>query len=195
MKLILIILIVTTIDACSQGINDNSGTENHRISNRDIPLQKLIDSLKINKDLILIRVDKSEYKLSLYAGTQMIKEYPVVFGPDPVNDKLRGGDGCTPEGTFKVIAKYPHRSWSKFIWFDYPNDVSWTKHRKAKEEGKIPENAGIGGEVGIHGVPSGMDYMIEEKHNWTAGCVSLKNVDVNEIFPFIKVGMSLIISK
>ncbi|MBT3756536.1 MAG: L,D-transpeptidase, partial [Candidatus Cloacimonetes bacterium] len=45
-----------------------------------------------------------------------------------------------------------------------------------------------GGEIGIHGVPAGYDNMIDEKYNWTLGCISLKNVDVNEIYKLIKVG-------
>jgi murein L,D-transpeptidase YafK len=95
------------------------------------------------------------------------------------------GDKCTPEGKFNIISKYPHREWSKFIWINYPNDDSWKKHNTAKSEGRIPKNAQIGGEVGIHGVPKGMDFLIDTKYNWTLGCISLKNKDVDELYPFI----------
>ena len=124
-------------------------------------------------------------------NNEEIKSYPVVFGSNPIDDKLRQGDSCTPEGIFKVRAHYPHKSWSKFIWIDYPTEDSWKKHNTAKSSGFITENAAIGGEIGIHGVPEGYDNMIDEKYNWTLGCISLKNVDVNEIYMIIKVGTKI----
>ena len=142
----------------------------------------------INKDSISILIEKSEYKLTILHNDKRIKSYPVVFGSNPVDDKLRQGDSCTPEGIFKVRAFYPHKSWSKFIWIDYPTANSWKNHNIAKSNGAISQNSSIGGEIGIHGVPAGYDNMIDEKYNWTLGCISLKNVDVNEIYKLIKVG-------
>lgn len=105
------------------------------------------------------------------------------------------GDQCTPEGTFTIRDYYPHKSWSKFIWIDYPNEASWEKHAFAKEKGQIPEDAKIGGEIGIHGVPEGYDYAIRDKYNWTLGCISLTNKDVNEIYTYVFTGMVVTISK
>ena len=116
---------------------------------------------------------------------KVIKTYPVVFGFNPFDDKLKQGDGCTPEGEFGIRAKYPHSSWSKFIWIDYPNKASWEKHAKAKKDGTISKKATIGGEVGIHGVPAGYDYIIDEKQNWTLGCISLKNKDIDDLYESI----------
>ncbi len=151
----------------------------------DISLSHTIDSLKIDKNTISILIDKSEFRLYVKSDKRIIKEYPVVFGKNPVDDKLMQGDRCTPEGTFHILSKYPHKEWSKFIWIDYPNKNSWKKHKDAKEAGRIPRDAQIGGEVGIHGVPKGMDFLIDTKYNWTLGCISLKNKDVDEIYPFI----------
>ena len=134
---------------------------------------------------ISILIDKSDYKLYVQAEGKTLKEYPVVFGSNPVDDKLMEGDRRTPEGKFKIITKYPHKHWSKFIWLNYPTKESWEKYKKAKKEGKIPSNATVGGQVGIHGVPEGADYAIDKRQNWTFGCISLKNKDVNEIYPYI----------
>lgn len=71
------------------------------------------------------------------------------------------------------------------MWIDYPNADSWKKHNAAKQQGKIPKDAKIGGEVGIHGVPDGYDFAIDVKQNWTLGCISLKNKDVIELYEFI----------
>jgi murein L,D-transpeptidase YafK len=159
------------------------------------PLSELIATNHLEASGISILIDKSEYKLYVMIGSVDLKEYPVVFGKSDNNDKLMQGDKCTPEGHFKIISKYPHQSWSKFIWLNYPNDESWKKHNAAITEGKIPKDADIGGEVGIHGVPKGMDYLIDAGYNWTLGCISMKNRDVDEIYPYINKSTQLEIRK
>lgn len=163
--------------------------------NYEKKLSQLIDSLGINKQELKILIDKSDYKLTICTDRQVVKEYPVVFGGDPVDDKRMEGDQRTPEGVFSIRGFYPHKSWSKFIWIDYPTKDSWEKHQKAKDDGLIPANASIGGEIGIHGVPEGYDHAIDYKMNWTLGCISLKNNDVNEIYPYIFEGMTVKIVK
>ena len=152
-------------------------------------ISELIEDL--NKENISILIEKSEYKLTILYNNIRIKSFPVVFGSNPIDDKLRQGDSRTPEGFFKVRAYYPHKSWSKFIWIDYPTANSWKKHNSAKSTGLISQNSSIGGEIGIHGVPTGCDNMIDEKHNWTLGCISLKNSDVNEIYEIMKAGTEI----
>lgn len=160
-----------------------------------INLVKLIDSLQINKNKIQMVVTKSHYRMDVVYDTTILKSYPVVFGFNALDDKLQQGDGCTPEGTFLIRSKYPHSSWSKFMWIDYPNKDSWVKHYQAKKDGKIPKNASIGGEVGIHGVPKGYDFLIDERENWTLGCISLKNNDVDELYQCIGARSLLIVKK
>ena len=134
---------------------------------------------------IQLVIDKSDYTLELFYQDSLLKTYPVVFGFNPTDDKLRQGDGCTPEGEFGIRDLYPHGKWKYFIWIDYPNEESWSKHNAAKASGKIPSSSQIGGEVGIHGVPEGLDEVVDQRQNWTLGCISLKNEDVAELFPFL----------
>jgi murein L,D-transpeptidase YafK len=166
-----------------------------RGQNKERPLRELLGARDINPKTLSISIDKSDYQLTVLSGEKAIKTYPVVFGGNPMDDKLMQGDQCTPEGDFKIRGFYPHLKWSKFIWIDYPNDQSWSKHNEARQNGKIPENAKIGGEIGIHGVPEGYDYAIERKMNWTLGCISMTNEDVNEIYPYVFEGMTVQISK
>jgi len=149
----------------------------------------------VDVDSLSLVIDKSEYKLTVKSDTIILKEYPVVFGRNPVDDKLKQGDKCTPEGTFYMKAKYPHSKWSKFIWINYPTRDSWRKHNAAIRQGKISDNAKIGGEVGIHGVPEGMDYLIDKKYDWTEGCISLKTKDINELYFYITESTPIIIIK
>ncbi|MBN1950740.1 MAG: L,D-transpeptidase [Bacteroidales bacterium] len=157
-------------------------------------LPSLLDSLDIAKEDLLLKIDKSDYTLTIATDSLIIKEYPCVFGGNPIDDKRKEGDQCTPEGEFHMITKYPHKSWSKFIWIDYPTTDSWRKHKAAKANGNIPGSASIGGEIGIHGVPEGMDELIDRKYNWTLGCISLKNKDVNEIYPYMTKSIPILIT-
>ena len=142
----------------------------------------------IDKSQTTILIDKSNYQLTLYYQNRPIKSYPIVLGDSPIGDKLREGDFKTPEGIFKVRDLYPHSNWSKFIWLDYPNKESWRKHFAAKRMGKIKPSDTIGGEIGIHGVPQNNDSLIDSKSNWTWGCISLKNHDVDELYSAIQIG-------
>ncbi len=187
----LFIMSLLVIVACVRSPEDSKivklvSNQQHSLwVNGDIPIQKLLDSLKIKVASLHIEVEKSKYMLSVYSDTLLIKSYPVVFGGNPLDDKLKEGDSCTPEGTFRIRSKYTHAQWSKFIWIDYPNKSSWAKHTEAKQKGLISQASTIGGEIGIHGVPEGADYAIDQRQNWTLGCISLKNKHINELFPIV----------
>jgi murein L,D-transpeptidase YafK len=148
----------------------------------------------IDKEKVALRISKSQYKLTVYYDGQPVKDYMTVYGGDPVNDKRREGDKCTPEGEFEVKDLYPHDRWSKFIWVSYPTDESWQKHNQAIADGKISKEVGIGGEIGIHGTPKGEDKLVTEGINWTAGCISVTRKDVDEIYSVLQTGTPITIT-
>jgi murein L,D-transpeptidase YafK len=145
-----------------------------------------------NKPTIIV-VHKLSRRLTFYQGITPLKTYPVVLGNDPYNDKLCQGDTCTPEGVYHVRAKYPHSRWDAFIWLDYPNTQNWLKFARAKEAGKLPPNAEIGGDVGIHGTEDPSRNL--EGINWTKGCISLLNKDLEEIYPLVTDKTLVVIEK
>jgi murein L,D-transpeptidase YafK len=145
-----------------------------------------------NKPTIIV-VHKLSRKLTFYRGITPLKTYPVVLGNDPFNDKLFQGDTCTPEGVYRVRAKYPHSRWDAFIWLDYPNTQNWLKFARAKKAGKLPLDADIGGEVGIHGTEDPLRNL--EGINWTKGCISLLNKDLDEIYPLVTNRTLVVITK
>lgn len=163
-----------------------SGCKNTKIKKVEIiPVTKIIDSLNYSKSELTLLIDKSDYQLSVLSGKNVVKVNPVVFGTDPVKDKLMEGDRRIPEGSFKVRDFYPHKSWSKFIWINYPTEESFEKHNAAKESNMIYELASIGGEIGIHGTPLGKESLVLSKINWTWGCISMTNKDINDLYQII----------
>ncbi|NVO02572.1 MAG: L,D-transpeptidase [Bacteroidetes bacterium] len=190
---VFILFFFSLLNCNSKG--SNTTTNNPKKVKATNNIQKLIDSLKLDKNKIVIYIDKSDLKLSLKIDTIILKSYDVVLGGNQVDDKRQEGDGCTPEGKFKVRAMYPHKSWSKFIWIDYPTKDSEKKFNASKKTGEIPKDATIGGQIGIHGVPEGCDYLIDKKQHWTLGCISLKNENINEVYKWVKVGTKITIVK
>lgn len=145
--------------------------------------------------IVYIIVDKSDYELQVYDDEGWYATYPVVFGSKSIEDKMYEGDRRTPEGTFKVIAKRPHNKWNKIMMLDYPTRESWDKFNRRKQQGVISSDARIGGGIGIHGTWPNDNIVVDDYTNWTQGCVSLRNRDMDEIFSFIEPGTKVIIRK
>ena len=155
-------------------------------------LDELIGKSALDPATIRFHVDKSERTFGVYAGDTLLCTYPCVLGEKPLGDKYHQGDRKTPEGEFTFRSKRIHDKWHKFVWVDYPNAESQRRFKERGREGLIPAGKDIGGEIGIHGVPEGMDHWITAGQDWTWGCIALKNADLDAIYPFIRTGRTLI---
>lgn len=78
---------------------------------------------------------------------------------------------------------------------DYPTAESYEKFKQRKAAGLIPQNAQIGGGVGIHGTWPHEEFAVDRYQNWTEGCISMKNEDIDELFKMIPPGTKVIIRK
>ncbi len=172
-------------------ITDCEAIAANALLNKDKAIADLINLKKLDKKAIKLVVEKSKYKLTVYYQNKPIKSYAIVLGANPKDDKVRQGDKRTPEGIFRVKDLYYHSEWSKFIWLDYPNQDSWRKFAQAQARGEVTPKDGVGGEIGIHGVEKGKDWIIDRKINWTWGCISLKNKDVDEIYSLLQKGTTI----
>ncbi len=144
---------------------------------------------------VSIIIDKSDYELSVYDSKGWYATYPVVFGNNSLDDKKVAGDKNTPEGSFRIINKRVHDKWDRYMGLDYPTPDSWDRFKRRKERGEIPENASIGGGIGIHGTWPHEDFVIDKYKNWTLGCVSMKCGDVEELYNYTPVGTRVTIKK
>ena len=141
------------------------------------------------RNTYLVLVIKNNYEMVLYDSSgERIVTYPVVFGNKDLGDKMMQGDRKTPEGIFHITCKRKHEKWSAFLNIDYPTAESYQKFNERKVKGLIPPNAEIGGGIGIHGTWPHEDYAIDQYQNWTEGCISTKNMYIQEIFAMLPVG-------
>ena len=142
-----------------------------------------------------IIISKTNNTLTLYDKDDWIYEYPCTFGNDDLGDKMMEGDKKTPEGIYKIIYKKPHAKWNKMLMLDYPNETDKAKFSKRKQDGKIPAKARIGGGIAIHGTWRNDDRAVDELQNWTEGCISMFNADLNELYNIIEPGTQVIIKR
>jgi lipoprotein-anchoring transpeptidase ErfK/SrfK len=144
---------------------------------------------------VRIVVDKSNYEMYVYDKLGWFATYPVVFGNNSLDDKKMEGDRNTPEGSFKIVNKRVHEKWDRYMGLDYPTAESLAKFNMRKRRGEIPSNASPGGGVGIHGTWPHDDYIIDNYKNWTNGCISLKNEDVEDLYSYVPIGTPVTIQK
>ncbi len=147
-----------------------------------------------------IVINKKKHILYLFSGDTLMRIYPVNLGPDPLRDKIKQGDGRTPEGRFFVCNKNPRSKYYKALGISYPSredalrglrqglitKAQYQAIVSAIDRGqKPPWFTRLGGAVCIHGGGIGWD--------WTRGCIALRNEDVNELFQVVSVGTPVVI--
>lgn len=144
---------------------------------------------------ISIVVDKSSYELYVYDAEGWYATYPVVFGNSSLDDKKVEGDRNTPEGTFRIVNKRIHDKWDRYMGLNYPTKETLEKFSEWKKQGVIPSNASPGGGIGIHGTWPHESFVIDRYKNWTNGCISLKNEDIEDLYSYVPIGTPITIRK
>lgn len=144
---------------------------------------------------VQIVISKTRRRLDLYSRGRLVRSYPVALGLNPVDDKQREGDRCTPEGSFYITSKNARSRFHQALGLSYPNrdaaERGLRAHRITRAEfGRIiaalrlrrtpPQNTALGGAVMIHGGGVGRD--------WTWGCVALEDCAIEEVFRAVPIG-------
>lgn len=144
-----------------------------------------------------ILVHKTERTLSLFEGSRLLKRYPIVLGKDPYWAKLYQGDHRTPEGEYHISDKYFHPFWSRFMMLDYPTPTNRDIYAWSRARALVPRRGrgepGPGGAIGIHG--SEDESLNRRGINWTEGCLSLLNADVEELYQLVPIGTRVVIER
>ncbi len=131
----------------------------------------------------------------------------VAFGRGGVAPLRLSGDGKTPTGEFYVAWINPDSRYHLFFGLDYPTpahaeegyrrnliDVdTYVRIREAHHRRRLPpQDTALGGDIGIHGVGD-HDPDIHRLFNWTMGCVALTDQQIEELAPWVTLGMKVVI--
>ena len=130
-----------------------------------------------------IIIDKYSRKCLVYLSGIKKYEYHVELGKNWVGDKRVKGDKATPEGMYKVVKKFGSNKtkYHKALLINYPNETDKEEFRNEIAIGTLPRNARIGSLIEIHGDGGrGID--------WTEGCISLTNSEMDVVFKVAKEG-------
>lgn len=126
-----------------------------------------------------VRLYKSQRLLALDGTEGVLRTYPVGLGFAPTGHKQFEGDGRTPEGSYVVDKRNPDSLFHLSVGISYPNE---TDIALAEAQGKSP-----GGDIFIHGGPRrGIDPM--NKRDWTAGCISVTDRQIEEVYAMVQNG-------
>ena len=144
-------------------------------------------SQSIEKPRIIVY--KRDRKLELYSDKTLVRTYRVGLGFSPVADKVREGDGATPEGDFYVFVKNNKSAYYLSLGVSYPNVedaerglrdglISKSQHdaivAAIRKQAAPPQYTKLGGLIYIHGHGA--------KSDWTWGCVALENEHIKELY-------------
>lgn len=132
-------------------------------------------------------VFKSKRRLGLYRAVdgkpELLRSYDVDLGFSPHGDKDEMGDGRTPEGTYFINRRNENSAYHLSLGISYPdvNDMA-----EARARGVNP-----GGDIFIHGGP--ITFRDRFKKDWTAGCISVTNQEIEEIWAMVPLGTPIAI--
>lgn len=173
------------------------------------PLDQLLRRHGIGRPTNLsIEIRKSARLMTLYVDGTRVKTYVIGLGGSPDAKKTRRGDSATPEGLYYVCQKLPQSQYYLSLKLSYPNvddarqgiarglidKTTFDKIQRAISGRKMPPmNTRLGGNICIHGGGAGRlnwkgkpPYV--DVNDWTAGCVAVRNSDMDELFSLIPLG-------
>lgn len=120
-------------------------------------------------------VYKSERRMDLLKGEEVLRSFKVSLGLVPQGHKEYQGDFRTPEGRYYLTRRNPRSDFFLSIQVSYPNARDM-KHAKAN--GRDP-----GGSIMIHGLPNTLKREpAYYTRDWTDGCIAVSNSDMIEIW-------------
>lgn len=125
-----------------------------------------------------IVVMKKNRSMQLMHGNTVLSEYEIDLGYAPEGPKRFRGDGRTPEGRYYIDRRNPDSEFHLSLGISYPNaqDVA-----RARAEGRDP-----GDNIFIHGARRRL--LNFGGPDWTIGCISVSNREMEDIYAMVKKG-------
>jgi murein L,D-transpeptidase YafK len=147
-----------------------------------------------------LHILKAKRTLEYEEDGVVVRSFRVGLGGAPEGDKQRQGDSKTPEGELYVGWKLEQSRFHRFLGLSYPMPIHAERGQKAKlidaktaevirqavaHKRPPPQNTRLGGDVGIHGGGSSVD--------WTLGCIAVTDEEIEWLFARVRVGDPVLI--
>lgn len=132
-----------------------------------------------------IVVEKQKHTMTLYEDGFPVKTYQVALGTQPKGDKVKAGDGKTPEGIFHIDSRNPQSKYHMSLHISYP-DVAHLQRASSL-------GVSAGGDVMIHGLPPKYASIgaAQAKYDWTEGCIAVTDREIEEIWHAVPNGAAI----
>lgn len=127
-----------------------------------------------------IVVMKQDRRMYLLHQNEILKDYRIDLGFAPQGHKQFEGDGKTPEGRYFIDRRNPNSDFHLSLGISYPNEADTAA---ARALGKEP-----GGDIFIHGQAR---RRLRRRPDWTAGCISVKNRHIEDIYVMVRDGTAI----
>jgi murein L,D-transpeptidase YafK len=142
------------------------------------PRTPLADDAVASRVIVL----KSDRRLELYDGPELLRSYDISLGREPVGPKRKQGDRRTPEGSYRIDFRKADSSFHRALHISYPRADQIAAARARGEP--------AGGLIMIHGLPNGTGYVgrLHLLMDWTLGCIAVTNTEIEEIWRVVPNG-------
>lgn len=128
----------------------------------------------------LIVIEKAARRMQLFQNGKPVRTFQIALGFAPSGDKVRQGDGKTPEGVFTIDRRNDESAFHLSVGLDYPRPDD---RDRAARGGYSP-----GGDIFIHGQPNALPDAAKLTGDWTAGCIALTNAEIREVWAVAPIG-------
>jgi hypothetical protein len=149
-------------------------------------------------DYVVVR--KSKRNTALCKSGKLVKNFRSGLGFAPVGDKVKEGDGKTPEGVFYIPRLVPDSDYHKAFLLSYPaaddakrgaasglitnaqRDQILSQHAACAEPNQETK---LGGVLEIHGNGSSDD--------WTKGCIAVEDSVIDQLWSAVGVRDTIVV--
>lgn len=144
------------------------------------PAIKPPDRVPLTDKVDRILIEKADRRMTVFRADKALQTYRILLGFSPIGDKVRQGDGRTPEGIFRIDRRNAGSAYHLSLGLDYP--------RPADRARALAARIDPGGDIMIHGQPNGMADGTVLQVDWTAGCIAVSDAEIEELFAAVDIG-------
>lgn len=140
------------------------------------------------REPLSVRIDrlvayKADHRLEAWSGDRLVRTYRIAIGAGGAGPKRYEGDRRTPEGVYRIDRRHLSRRFHRFLHVSYPNDEDRRRYAELRARGEVPDGAGIGGDIGIHGESDDAAVRaLGNRVDWTDGCIAVTDAEIEELY-------------